>query len=336
MKLLRLLGCLLVSAAFAHARDFASEYQLLRQVPPELLRELTSAGEPDAQGLVGAHRKENKWYESGKQRGGCWYLIGAVVAGDGARAEQGWTSIEATFARQLGDGGFLSNQKPNRSTPPTFEERIETCFFYLQELGHALLVIQESPMADRFRERIQALTPQIRRACAFIDSGYDTIYGKVGRTTNRLFIAAKAFGLCGVFLGDQALQDRSRQLVQKALAQRDPAGVFLEYQGRDSSYNAVSLLMARVLWLHLPVPGLDEALVQSMAWQRTRIRTSGEVLVADNTRTGLGQEKNFTGGIKRVNTREVALALCYHGLVHDDSAALELAAKVFQLDKVSP
>ena len=310
-----------------------SEYALLRRIPADLFQALTSAGEPDAQGLVGAHRKENKWYEAGKQRSGCWYLIGAVVAGDAERADKAWASIEATFARQVEDGGFLSQQKPNRSNRPTREERVETCFFYLQELGHALLVIQQSPLAERFRDRIEALRPRVQRACGFINAGYSTIVGKVGKTTNRLLIAAKAFGLCGVFLGDEKLQDRTRSLVQIALKQRDEDGVFLEYGGRDSSYNSVSLLMGRVLWLHLPVAGLDEALVQAMAWQLTRIQPDGTVLVRDNTRTGLGQEKNFTGGIKRVNTREVALALCYHGLVHNDPAALELAAKVFSHDK---
>lgn len=322
-----------IAPALVAAPAARSEYELLRRIPADLFQALTSAGEPDAQGFVGAHRKENRWYESGKQRSGCWYLIGAVVAGDEERAEKAWTSIEATFARQVADGGFLSTQKPNRSNPPTFEERIETGFFYLQELGHALLVVQESPLADRFRDRIEALRPRVRRACDFIDSGYGSIVGKVGKTTNRLLIAAKAFGLCGVFLDDEKLQNRARALVQIALKQRDEQGVFLEYGGRDSSYNSVSLLMGRVLWLHLPAAGLDEALGQAMTWQLTRIQPDGTVLVRDNTRTGLGQEKNFTGGIKQVNTREVALALCYHGLVHDDPAPLALAAKVFARSK---
>lgn len=332
MRLLRLLLPFLCTFALCEARTFKSEYALLRQIPPDLFQALTSNGEPDANGLVGAHRKQNRWYESGKQRSGCWYLIGAVVAGDAARADRAWTSIEATFARQLPDGGFLSNQQPNRNHPPTYEERVETAFFYLQELGHALLVVQESPLADHFHDRIVALEPKLRRACAFIDSGYDTIFAKVGHTTNRLFIAAKAFGLCGVVLKDEALQARARDLVKTALAQRDADGVFLEKNGRDSSYNAVSLLMARVLWLHLPIDGLDEALVRAMAWERTRITSEGEVLAEGNTRTGLGQEKSFTGGIKQINRREIALALCYHGLVHDEPDALELAAKVFALD----
>jgi hypothetical protein len=329
MKFLRLLLPLLSTMALGHARTFNSEYELLRQIPPDLFQALTNNGEPDANGLVGAHRKQNRWYESGKQRSGCWYLIGAVVAGDEARADRAWTSIEATFARQLPDGGFLSNQQPNRNHPPTFEERVETAFFYLQELGHALLVVRKSPLAGHFENRIVALEPKLRRACAFIDSGYDTIFPKVGHTTNRLFIAAKAFGLCGVVLKDEALQARARELVKTALSQRDADGVFLEKNGRDSSYNAVSLLMARVLWLHLPIEGLDEALVRAMAWERTRITPEGDVIAEGNTRTGLGQEKSFTGGIKQINRREVALALCYHALVHDDPGAVDLAAKVF-------
>ena len=337
MRLFRFLLLPLCLAAAGQARSFDSEYQLLRTLPADLFQSLTSTtGEPDANGLVGAHRKHNAWYAAGKQRSGCWHLIGAVVAGDQARADRAWTSIEATFQRQIDDGGFLSNPAPNRPRPATYEERVETAFFYLQELGHALLVVQESPLADHFRERIETLKPRLRRACAFIDGGYGTIVDKVGHTTNRLFIAAKAFGLCGVVLDDASLKNRARELVSIALTQRDGVGVFLEKNGHDSSYNAVSLLMGRVLWLHLPVDGLDEALVRAMQWQLTQITPDGEVRKEGNTRTGLGQEKNFSGGPKGINHREVSLALCYHAMVHDDPPALALAAKVFSPEKDTP
>ena len=87
----------------------------------------------------------------------------------------------------------------------------------------------------------------MRRACAFIQSGYDGILKKCGHTANRVFIAAKAFGLCGVVLRDERLKATSRTLVAAALQRRDADGVFVECGGRDTSYNAVSLLMAQVL-----------------------------------------------------------------------------------------
>jgi len=310
------------------AATFASEYELLRQFPEGALSSLVAGGEPDAQGLVGLQKMKGTWYESGMQRGGCWYLIGAVVAGDESRAETAWKSIETTFAHQLDDGGFLSNPNPSRDHKQSFDERVETAFFFLQELGHAILVLRASPMEARFHDRIAALEPRIGRACAFVQSGYDGIIKRSSKAANRILIAAKAFGLCGKVLDSKEYIATSRRLVNVALGLRDADGVFIENGGRDSSYNAVSLLMGQVLALHQPDPKLDAALDRAMVWQRTRILPTGEVVVAGNSRTGLGQEKGFGGGIKKVNYREVALALCYFGQTHDEPGVLALAGKV--------
>jgi len=312
----------------ADGAKFTSEYELLRQLPTAALSGLiTNRGLPDSQGFIGFHQQQGRWIEAGMQRGGCWMLIGAVVAGDVGRADAAWKSVETTFAHQIEDGGFLSNPKPEATHPPTLPERVETAYFYLQELGHAILVVRASPLEPHFHDRIAALEPKLRRACAFIQNGYDGIILKAGHTANRMFIAAKAFGLCGVILQDEELKKSSCKLVAAALARRDAEGVFIENRGRDSSYNAVSILMGQVLAIYLPDPKLDEALTRAMAWQRTCIKPSGEVEVAGNTRTGVGKEI-FMGQPKKVNVPEVALAFTYFGMIHNDADALTLAQKV--------
>jgi hypothetical protein len=129
-------------------------------------------------------------------------------------------------------------------------------------------------------------------------------------------------------LNDDALKASSAKLVDMALKRRDADGVFIERGGRDSSYNAVSLLMGQVLSLYLPNPELDAAMVKTMAWERTRIKETGEVDVEGNTRTGVGLEAGFSGQPKKVNYSEVAQALCYFGVLHDDPGAIALAEKV--------
>src|SRR4051812_45113276 len=85
--------------------NFSSEYELLRRLPTASLSGIiTNTGVPDAQGHIGFHQRDGKWYEAGMQRGGCWMLIGAVVAGDEKRADDAWRSIETTFAHQIEDG----------------------------------------------------------------------------------------------------------------------------------------------------------------------------------------------------------------------------------------
>jgi hypothetical protein len=159
--------------------------------------------------------------------------------------------------------------------------------------------------------------------------GYDSIILKSSHAVNRIIIAAKAFGTCGLVLQDDALIATSRNLIAHALSLRDKDGVFIENGGRDSSYNVVSILFGQQLALHLPLPEFDAALPAAVAWELTRIRASGEVDVMGNIRTGVGKEKSYTGQPKNVNYNEVALALTYYGLVRHDAAALGAADRVF-------
>lgn len=285
-------------------------------------------GEPDSRGFVGYHREQGQWYQAGYQRSGARHLLGGVIAGDRARIEAGWRSVDAAFAHQIEDGGFVSRPRPGGPVPD-LPSRVETAYFYIQALSHALLVLGQSPMAAEYAARVEALKPRLSRAADFILANREGIVKKVGHTANRLFIAAKALGLAGVLLDREDLRTAAHDLSAKALARRDGDGVFVESGGRDSSYNAVSILMAQHLLLHVPVPDVEAAMGPAVDWQLTRVTAEGDVLVAGNTRTGLGQEKDRSGtGFKTVNTREVALALLYHGLMYDRADALEAGLRV--------
>ena len=261
-------------------------------------------------------------------RGGCRYLIAAVVTGDQARADDAWKSIDATFAQQAKDGGLEGGGGPWYLPFNAHGVRVENMYFFLQELGHALLVVQASPMEPHFHDRIEALKPRLRKACNFIQKGYSTIIPKVGHTANRLLIAAKAFGLCGLVLDDSQLKASSSLLVRAALERRDKDGVFIERGGRDSSYNAVSILMGTHLSLYIPNPDLEAAFIPAMAWQKARIKPTGEVEVEGNTRTGVGKEPSKSGIPKQVNYGEVSQTLWYYGVLHDDPGSIALALKV--------
>ena len=327
IRLLLAAGLAVASVTLAARPSWNNEYEMLQTLPPGLMPSLL-VSEPDDNGLIGYQKQQGRWFQSGLQRGGARHLLGGVLAGDINRMERGWLSVEATFARQREDGGFFVVQKPYDAELIPFEKQVETTYFYLQALAHALLVLQDSPHAALFHHRVEALKPRLRRAADFVMSGRETIVPTVGHTANRLFIAAKALGLCGVLLDEKAYKAEARRLVDVALRLRDADGVFFERGGRDSSYNAVALLMAQVIALYLPDPKIDQAMREAMAWQLTRITPDGEVLVAGNTRTGLGQEISRGQGPKKVNTREVAVALLYHGLMYDNTEALQLGQAV--------
>ncbi|HYD84076.1 MAG TPA: hypothetical protein VEA63_08475, partial [Opitutus sp.] len=254
----------------------------------------------------------------------------AVVLYDLAAADDCWRGIDTAFAHQRADGGFDAIVKPNGNSSREGGAAVETTYFFLQELGRAILVIRQSPHEAHFRERLVALEPKLRRAADFILAGYDTIIPKVGHTVNRVIIAAKAFGLCGLALDDPRMVEKSRQLIAHALTLRDAEGVFIEQGGRDSSYNVVSILFGQVLALHLPLPEFEAALPAAVKWQLTRILPSGDVDVSGNTRTGVGLEADpFSGKAKSVNYTEVAMALALYGTIHQDKEVLAAADRVF-------
>jgi hypothetical protein len=306
-----------------------TEYEILRRIPKERLRALIGMSIPDEQGFIGTNQRAGKWIEAGTQRGSCRVVIYGVVADDLAIADDAWRGIEATFAHQREDGGFEANVRPNGASAKPFGAAVETSYFFLQELGRMVLIIRQSPHEAHFRTRLAALEPKMRRAMAFVLSGYDTIIEKSTHSVNRIVIAAKAFGLCGLVLKDEKLIAASRRLVTHALKQRDAGGVFIEKGGRDSSYNVVSILFGQVLALHLPIPEFEAALPQAVAWQLTKIMENGQVDVTGNTRTGVGTEKSYFGEPKEVNYGEVVQALTMYGLVRGEQAPLAAAERVF-------
>lgn len=342
MRLTQLVSICLSLAAVAAtfgadaSRARPTEYEMLRQIPKERL--LALYGDlPDENGFVGSNRIMKGWIEAGTQRGSCRAVIAGVVTDDLARADDGWRGVEATFAHQRADGGFEANDRPNGKSAKPIGAAVETAFFFLQECGRMVLVIRESPHEAHFHARIAALEPKMRRACAFILAGYDHIIEDSSHAVNRIVIAAKAFGTCGVVLHDEQLIATSRKLIAHAITLRDSEGVFIENGGRDSSYNVVSILFGTVLGLHVSIPEFEAVLPAAMKWQLSRIKDTGEVDVRGNTRTGVGKEASpFTGEAKSVNYGEVVQALTFYGLLHHDPAILAAADRVFEYSHSHP
>ena len=328
-------GLMMFAARPALAADTPArptEYEILRQVPRERLIALIG-NMPDENGFTGSNHIMGSWIEAGTQRGSCRGVIAGVVVDDLARADQAWRGVEETFKHQRTDGGFEANDRPNGNSAKPIGAAVETAFFFLQECGRMILVIRESPHEAHFHDRIAALEPKLRRACGFISAGYDRIIADSSHAVNRIVIAAKAFGTCGVALHDEQLVATSRKLIAHALTLRDKEGVFIENGGRDSSYNVVSILFGTVLALHVSLPEFEAALPAAMKWQLSRIKPNGEIDVTGNTRTGVGKEASpYTGEAKDVNYSEIVQALTLYGLIHHDKTALETADRVFAFD----
>jgi lysophospholipase L1-like esterase len=294
-----------------------SEIALLNKMPSDILTKIGRGGKPDKDGLVG-HNKGN-WYEAGLQRGAMQYLLVAAAQNNAEDAEDAWRAIDATFE---------TKDLPDGKRSHTYGDKVGTVAFWLQELSHALLVVKDSKLEPRFRERTNALMPKIRKAYSYMSEGAKILEQKDSKATNRLLISAKAFGLGGTLLNDDGLKSLGKHFVDISLERQNTDGVFLEDGGADTSYHAVSLLMLQIYAAYQTDSRIDAAIKNGMAWELARIKPTGEVEVNGNTRTGLGQEMYF-GKAKKVNTTEVILALFYYGSRFDEKQVLKTGEKVF-------
>ena len=203
--------------------------------------------------------------------------------------------------------------------------------FWLSELSHGLLVLRESPLGAKFKDRIAGLLPKIRLAAQRLADGREDLERRAdGKSPNRLCIDANAFSLTGLLLGDERLKEIGRHFVERALTLQREDGVFIERGGFDSSYQAVALLKLEVRSLYFPDAKVSDAIERGMKCELARVKPSGEVEVADNTRTGLGQDK-FLGHEKGVNYGEVAQALLYHGARCNKPDVMETGKRVLAL-----
>ena len=301
----------IVLSLVASAAAQVNHAELLKKLPEEFITRVGGAM-PDQNGLVGHNRDGFK--ASAFQRGATLTLAIAAARGDRKRAEDCWRAVAATFAQQKQEGSF--------GDPPT------SVAFWLCELGRSLLVVQQSPLAGDYQDRIADLLPKIRKAADWLAGQQAALIRADGDTPNRLFFSAEAFGFAGILLQDEKFVAIGKEFLARGMKLfRDDDGVFLEHGGGDSSYQAVNLLRLQEIAIHFPDPKLEAAIRQGMKWELTRIAADGTVSTEGNTRVHPGGEK-FMGTEKQVNVGELTLALLYFHLRTGDAEALAAARRI--------
>ena len=302
----------------------AQELALLQKLPPDLLR-YTGGARPDENGMVNHNRGGFKSPEL--QRGAMFYLIRAVVRGDQRCVDEGWKAIDATFREQTEKGNFGRQGAPHGGP--------SAVAFWLADLDQSLLVLRESKLGPKYKDRIEQLMPKIHKAARWLaEPRYQArLEHDDADAPNRLLFDALAYGLSGLLAGDDQLKQVGRRFVDLAMTQYRPCdGVFLEKGGPDSSYQAVAALKLQVWVLHFPDTKLEADIDRAVQWQRGRVGPDGRVDVTGNTRTGLGQEQ-WLGHAKDVNLSEVTLCLLYHYARTGDERSLSAARRIIEMRK---
>lgn len=306
-----------------------TQAELLAAMPREIIDTLAGSGRPDKNGLVGTNRREG-WIHAALQRGAMLMLSVGAARGDKAVAEDAWRAIDAVFSRQKPEGNFESGSFQGRTQ--SRGDDLSGTSFWLSELCEALLVVRESPLADQFKERIDALLPKIRSAAHWLAAGEAELARGDSKAPNRLFFDAKAFGFAALLTDDDSLMPAGERFFEAGLKMQREDGAFDERGGGDTSYQAVNLLKLQVLALRFPQKRLSEVVSRGMKWELARILPTGEVSTAENTRVRPGGE-SFLGHEKAVNYGEVVLALLYYSASTGDKQAADAAARSFKFGR---
>jgi hypothetical protein len=299
----------------------AQELALLRKMPADLLR-YTGGARPDEKGMVAYNRDGFKSPEF--QRDAMHYLICAVVRGDERCVEEAWRAIDAAFDHQTENGSFSRPGAPCGGP--------SAMALWLASLDEAILVLRESELGPKYRERIAQLMPKIHKAARWLAQPryQERLEREDADAPNRLLFDALAYGLSGLLTGDEDLQRIGRRFVDLAMTRYRPSdGVFLERGGPDSSYQAVAALKLQVWTLYFPDKGLETAADRAVRWEIGRVGPDGRIDVAGNTRTGLGQEQ-WMGREKGVNLSEITLCLLWHSTRTGDEPSLAAARRIQQ------
>ncbi len=302
----------------------AQELALLEKMPSDLLR-FTGGARPDEHGMVGYNRDGFKSPEF--QRGAMHYMIRAIVRKDTRCIDEGWLAIDAAFRYQTENGGFSRKGTPHGGP--------SAVAFWLADLSQALLILRESELGPKYQTRIEQLMPKIGQAAQWLAQPryQERLKREDVETPNRLLFDALAYGLSGILLNDAELKRIGQGFVESAMARyRSCDGVFLEKGGADSSYQAVAALKLQIWAIHFPDKKLDNPINCAVKWERSRVKDDGEVEVAGNTRTGLGQEQ-WMGHDKGVNLSEVTLCLLYHYARTGDEQSLAAARRIVERRK---
>ena len=265
--------------------------------------------------------RTTKWYIEA-QRYGEGLVIGGLVSNDPKAIQAGFKMFDWGFKHQAADGSFKGTGDPFHSTS-----------FFVQAVAHSLLVIQQSPHANRYAAQVSRYKPLVRRAARWMVAQNVWKQG-IKRNqpyTHRRYAVAVALGLTSKLTGDADLMKYARQSLQEGLALQRPNGVNPEKGGHDSSYQMVGVVYAQRWVIYFPddplTPKVKAAIEKALVWQQARVLASGEISTKGNTRTA-GQETGRTGKVKAVDYNMAIRGFAYWAAVTQNPKWGAIAQKI--------
>jgi hypothetical protein len=266
-----------------------------------------------------------------EQRHGEEAVIAGVLTHRPGLWRTGLREFDWAFAHQGPRGDFPATQDAFHSTS-----------FLLDAVAHLTLVLEHSPLAlpKGLLAHVRSYEPGLRRGAQWLASEPQLAAGLATDApyTHRRFLVAAALGLSGLVTGGRRLERTAQRVLELGLDAQLPSGEDPELGGGDDSYQARGLVYAEqyLSWLPAdPLAGrLRRAIVRGLRWELGKIRPSGLVPSAANTRAnGIMVDHN---GPKRVVYPMVAQALLFWGMHTGRAQLVRLAARVSAWARAHP
>jgi predicted secreted protein len=261
------------------------------------------------------------------QRECIWVLRNGLIIGDEDYVLRASSAFEWAFDFQHVDGYFENGL----GVAPVLA--IESDVFFINGFVQAYRVIAGEPLLAGLAASYAAYATGLAASLAWMQTNTAQIYDDGEDTPNRLFFAAVSFNIGGRILANTTYRATGISFATAAVAMLHEDGYFLEKDGWDSSYQAVSMMNLCTLFFHT-VDASFKVSVKAVLeiatdWLITRIGLDGEVSTEGNTRTGPdAPEAIETGSVKLVNYGEVALSLYYAGFILERLDLVEIANRV--------
>ena len=266
-------------------------------------REIAKAGLPrDQSGLIGRNREWGQMYAARFQMGTGAALRMALTtasSADGARdAQLAMTGIE------VGLQGMDAIGRPLTKLPLSVSMGREAApidiasgaAFYLGDACLGLLALEAAPERSVLvsTARRRELRAKLVHSIRWLTSQSSLLLDGDRSAPNRLLFDARAYLACGALADDSTIRAVSNLFIDKFRKSVTPAGWFLEANGWDTSYQAVSLDIGMDVAVLLAEgttrTGLVTDLLRGSAWLVTRVAADGRVESRGNTRTCSGGE----------------------------------------------
>jgi hypothetical protein len=290
--------------------------------PDQIAADVAPSG---AQGRVNMEWNQShvgKWYIE-EQRSGADAICGGIAQQDGAAIERGLKILRWGFEQQQPDGSF--------NCPDAFH----STSFFVEAAAHACLLLSASPFGEHYAEEINWMKPRVLKAALWMAEPAVEMPGRKHNLpyTHRRYLVAAAFGEAGILSGNQSLVDKSKDYIREGISLQDPSGFNPEKGGYDCSYHAVGLVFAERYYDIVADAEMKEKLFRMLqkatSWLRSRVLPDGTIDATGNTRTGMGQELNRQGEVKKVSYSQIYRAFYRWSLISGDATFERLAEGVY-------